>query len=92
MEHVAVERIERGIVDVGRKHAFPEMKLGEVGHRQHCWAAAWWSAEQRGLKPVIIPLWAKRPGRSPSASACEPYQEQIELFSNRTHTRIQALV
>src|SRR5579863_9066151 len=32
------------------------MKLGEVGHGQHRWAGARRSAEQRGLKSVIIPL------------------------------------
>jgi hypothetical protein len=37
------------------------MKIGEVGHGQHRWAAAWRSAEQRGLKPVIVPLGSKRP-------------------------------
>jgi len=37
------------------------MKLGEVRHRQHRWAAARRSAEQRGLKPIIIPLRPKRP-------------------------------
>src|SRR5579863_8301305 len=37
------------------------MKLGEVGHGQHRWAGARRTAEQRGLKPVIIPLRPKRP-------------------------------
>src|SRR5579883_2343483 len=38
-----------------------QMKVGEVGHGQHCWAAAWRAAEQRGLKPVIVPLGSKWP-------------------------------
>src|SRR5215831_13845012 len=36
------------------------MKVGEVGHGQHRWAAAWRPAEQRNLKPVIIPLRSQR--------------------------------
>jgi len=32
------------------------MKIGEVGHRQHRRTAARRAAEQRGLKPVIVPL------------------------------------
>jgi hypothetical protein len=35
--------------------------VGEVGHGQHRRAAARWSAEQRGLKPVIVPLRPQRP-------------------------------
>src|SRR5580658_3024301 len=38
------------------------MKVGEVGHRQYRRTAARRSAEQCGLKPVIIPLRCKRPG------------------------------
>jgi hypothetical protein len=37
------------------------MKIGEVGHRQHRRTAARRSAEQRRLKPVIVPLWSERP-------------------------------
>src|ERR1043166_6770444 len=37
------------------------MKIGKVRHGQHGRAAAWWSAEQRSLKSVIIPLRSKRP-------------------------------
>jgi hypothetical protein len=37
------------------------MKIGEVGHRPYRRTAAPQSAEQRGLKPVIIPLRSKRP-------------------------------
>src|SRR2546425_10356635 len=37
------------------------MKLGELGHRQHGRATARSSTEQRGLKPVIVPLRPKRP-------------------------------
>src|SRR5579872_2768360 len=37
------------------------MKVGEVGHGQDCWAAARRAAEQRGLKPVIVPLGSKWP-------------------------------
>jgi len=38
------------------------VKVGEVGHGQHRRAAARRSAEQRGLKSVIVPLRTKRPG------------------------------
>src|SRR5580704_12166361 len=37
------------------------MKVSEVRHGQRGWAAAWRPAEQRGLKPVIVPLGSKRP-------------------------------
>src|SRR5215467_12538907 len=37
------------------------MKVGEVGHGQHGPATARRAAEQRRLKPVIIPLRPKRP-------------------------------
>src|SRR3984885_1639276 len=37
------------------------MKIGEVGHGQHRRTAARRAAEQRGLKPVIVPLGCKRP-------------------------------
>jgi hypothetical protein len=36
------------------------VKVGEVGHGLHRRSAARWSAEQRGLKPVIVPLRSKR--------------------------------
>src|ERR1041385_5460920 len=36
------------------------MKIGEVGHGQHSRAAARRAAEQRGLKPVIVPIGPKR--------------------------------
>jgi hypothetical protein len=37
------------------------VEIGKVGHRQHRWATARWSTEQRSLKPVIIPLRPKWP-------------------------------
>src|SRR5579863_4601164 len=37
------------------------MKIGEVGHRQRRRTAARRPAEQRRLKPVIVPLWSERP-------------------------------
>ena len=37
------------------------MKIGEVGHGQYRRTAAWRSAEQCGLKPVIVPLRSERP-------------------------------
>jgi hypothetical protein len=37
------------------------MKIGEVGHRQHRRSAARRPAEQRSLKPIIVPLWSERP-------------------------------
>ena len=37
------------------------MKVGEVRHAKHCRTAAWWSAEECGLKLVLIPLRPKRP-------------------------------
>src|SRR4051812_9696113 len=37
------------------------MEIGKVRYGQHGRAAARWSAEQRGLKPIIIPLRSKRP-------------------------------
>jgi len=37
------------------------MKVGEVGHRQYRRTAARWSAEQRRLQAVIVPLGSKRP-------------------------------
>jgi hypothetical protein len=37
------------------------VKIGKVGHGQHSRATARRSAEQRGLKPVIVPLRSERP-------------------------------
>ena len=37
------------------------MKVGKVGHGQHCWAATRRPTEQRGFQPVIVPLRPKRP-------------------------------
>jgi hypothetical protein len=37
------------------------MKIGEVGHGQHRRATARRTAEQRCLKPVIVPFRSKRP-------------------------------
>jgi len=37
------------------------VKLSKVGHGQHRRATARWSAEQRGLKPVIVPLRPQGP-------------------------------
>jgi len=37
------------------------MKLSKVGHGQHRRATAGRSAEERGLKSVIVPLRTKRP-------------------------------
>src|SRR5579885_3334463 len=37
------------------------MKIGEVGHGQYRRTAARWTAKQRDLKPVIVPLRSKRP-------------------------------
>src|SRR5258706_3781262 len=37
------------------------MKIGEVGHTQYHRTTARRSTEQRGLKPVIVPLRPKRP-------------------------------
>ncbi len=37
------------------------VKVGEVGQGQYRRTAALWSAEERGLQPVIVPLWSKRP-------------------------------
>src|SRR5262252_11227035 len=37
------------------------VKIGEVRYGQHRSAAAWRPSEQRGLKPIIVPLRSKRP-------------------------------
>src|ERR1700690_1641000 len=37
------------------------VKIGEVGHGKHRGATARRPAEQRGLKPVIVPLRSERP-------------------------------
>src|SRR5579863_5591270 len=47
------------------------MKIGEVGHRQYRRTAARWSAEQRRLQAVIVPLWSKRP---PDLGSFSPLQ------------------
>jgi hypothetical protein len=54
------------------------VKIGEVGHGQNRRAAAQWAAEQRDLKPVIIPFRSERPRDLGSLGSLEVLMSRTE--------------
>ena len=52
------------------------MKVGKVGHGQHCWAAARRPTEQCGFQPVIVPL---RPKRTRDPGGFGPLQDSCAV-------------
>jgi hypothetical protein len=64
------------------------VKIGEVRHGQHCWVAAWRAAEQRGLKPVVIPLRSKRPRDLGSFGRCKYSWAVLSQSSNSERSAV----